>query len=65
MIDTTNNFLVGLLGNKVVIQRNVGWRALTKQEALNLAAWLVVLADDYFWEVDSEWRKTLEAVLNT
>lgn len=40
-----NRFFVGLQGENVMIMRPVPQR-LTKAEALNLAAWLVALADE-------------------
>jgi hypothetical protein len=43
-MDTTNHFWVGLRGQEIVIARQIRG-AMTKEAALNLAAWLVVLAD--------------------
>jgi hypothetical protein len=42
-MDITNMFLVGSMGDKIVIQIPPN-RPLSKDEALNLAAWLVALA---------------------
>lgn len=43
-LDSSNQFFVGVSGDRVVIQRNpVGY--LRKEEAINLAAWLMLLAD--------------------
>lgn len=58
-IDTLNRSLVGVRGDRVVIGR---FRAeLSKAEALNLAAWLVALAEDE----DHAFGPVLEAVRNT
>lgn len=43
-IDTTNRFLVGARGDSVIIMRRPN-AELSKEDALNLAAWLVALAD--------------------
>lgn len=43
-LDTTNHSLVGVRGDTIVIT-TLG-RELTKERAVNLAAWLVALADD-------------------
>lgn len=43
-VDTANHFLVGAQGETLVILNPPG-RPITRREALNLAAWLVVLAD--------------------
>lgn len=53
-----NRCAVGMRGERVVILR---FRAeLSKLEALNLAAWIVALADD-----DDEFKNLLQAVRNT
>lgn len=57
-IDTANRFLVGARGDDLVILRFA--RSVTKEEALNLAAWLVALADS-----KGEFPAILEAVQNT
>ena len=44
-MDTRNKFGVGTQGNMIVILTNPG-PVLNKEEALNLAAWLVAMADD-------------------
>jgi hypothetical protein len=44
-MDTFNKFMVGVQADKVVILNIVGPSYLSKDEALNLAAWLVSLAD--------------------
>jgi len=54
-----NKFLVGVLAGDIVIMRPK--QRLTKEEALNLAAWIVALADPS----GEQWEKTLEAVLET
>jgi hypothetical protein len=53
--DTTNDSFVGVQGDRIVILRP---RArMTKPEALRLAAWLVVLADE-----DQQFSVLLDAV---
>lgn len=42
-LDSSNEFLVGMKGDKVVIIRPK--MVLTRGEAVNLAVWLVALAD--------------------
>lgn len=54
-IDTLNRFFVGARGDKVVILK---FRTeISREEALNLAAWLVAIADH-----DGEFEMTLAAV---
>lgn len=60
MIDTTNKFMVGVLGERIVIPR-LG--TMTKAEALNLAAYLVVLADND--EDAPTFDELVEAIQNT
>jgi hypothetical protein len=55
--DTTNYFAVGVQGETIRVLRTGTLTALTKAEALNLAAHLVALADD-----KDEFDKLLEAV---
>lgn len=58
-IDTTNHFLVGVRGDGlIVVNQPVG--VISRERALNLAAWLVALADR-----DDKFEKLLEAVRNT
>jgi hypothetical protein len=57
-IDTTNLFWVGVKGEAIVVMRPR--QHMTKAEALNLAAYLVVLADE-----NDEFPALLEAVKNT
>ena len=57
MPDTGNHFTVETQGNDLVSLR-LGLR-LSKTEAMNLAAWLVALADD-----NDEFPALLEAVKN-
>ena len=51
-----NLFMVGASGECVRVMRNTGG-SLTKREALNLAAWLVAIADS-----DGAFHRELEAV---
>lgn len=55
-----NKFAVGLQGENVMVMFPVPQR-LSKKDALNLAAWIVVLAADD----DEEWEAMLEMVRNT
>lgn len=61
-----NKFLVGfqVMGELIVIGKSVPAR-LTKKDALNLAAWLVVMADENPGTKDSQFDKMLTEVLNT
>lgn len=55
-MDVSNKFLVSLGGDDVVILRQVPAR-LSKKDALNLAAYLVAMADDA-----EEFNELLDAV---
>ena len=55
-MDTANLFAVGSRGEIVTIGRQV--TPISKEEALNLAAWLVAMADDR-----DEFPALLEAIL--
>lgn len=57
-IDTTNWQLVGLMGDRITCVRLRF--ALSKSEALNLAAWLVAMADD-----DDAFGALLKAIQNS
>lgn len=57
-LDAANHFFVGVQGDKIVTLR--GSLRLSRDEALNLAAWLVVLADR-----DDEFGLLLEKVQNS
>ena len=60
-IDTINMFAVGVCEGKITIYSFIPCGArLPKADALNLAAWLVTLADD-----KDEFPALLEAVQNT
>jgi hypothetical protein len=54
-----NEFLVGIVAGDIMILRPK--QRMTKKEALNLAAWIVALADPS----GERWDKVLEAVLET
>lgn len=57
-MDTNNRFFVGKNGDRVIIMKAaVG--ALSRDDALNLAAWIVALTDE------DEFRKHLKAIQNT
>jgi hypothetical protein len=60
-MDTTNKFMVAGAAERLLILK-AQWLAqpITKADALNLAAWLVALADD-----DGAFPALLEAVQNT
>ena len=59
-IDTGNKFFVSMsVGGDVFILRRPG--SLSRHDALNLAAWLVAMAQ----ENEGEFEKLLEAVRNT
>lgn len=54
-----DGFMVGARGDKIAIM--AFGRELTKQQALNLAGWLVALADPG----GEEFKKYLDAICNT
>lgn len=54
-----NKFFVGIQGDNIVTMRPVPTR-MSKDDALNLAAWLAVLADER-----DQFQSILEAVQNT
>lgn len=60
-IDTTNKFMVGVRVDKIIIMMPPR-RELSKADALNLAAWLVTLADD---EPPHKFLSIVEAIQNT
>lgn len=60
MIDTSNDFLVGSNGEKVVIMNPP--RQMTHDQALRLAAWLVAIADG---EGSHKFADVLRAVQST
>jgi len=55
----TNKFLVGVGGDSIAITKPVP-PIMSKADALNLAAWLVALADD-----KEEFRELLEECLSS
>jgi hypothetical protein len=59
-IDTSNDFLVGVRGDDLVVMRPLRG-CITKAEALRLAAWLVVLADP----LGEQWAEVMAAVRTT
>jgi hypothetical protein len=62
-MDTANKFLVGALGDKIIIQGGGKVLApLSKEDALLLAAWLVALAA---LNPAKDFQPILDAVLGT
>ena len=59
-MDTMNKCFVAVMGDNLVIGRIP--HPLAKEDALNLAAWLVALAAE---DVDRDFTPLLKAVLNT
>lgn len=59
-IDTLNRFMVGARGDNITIMRFSP--LLSKEEALNLAAYLVCLADNS--PTHEEFHKVLSAIKN-
>lgn len=57
-LDASNKFFVGVQGDQIVIMNCTP--RITKADALNLAAWLVVLADS-----DDSFGLMLEKVQNS
>lgn len=60
-VDTTNYHMVAVGPNGSIVVLNPPIGPMTKSEALAYAAWIVALADP----LDQEFKKTLNAVLNT
>lgn len=60
-LDTSNKFMVGVSGAHIVMLRPPRG-SITKDDALNLAAWLVALADD---TPPHKFLSVMEAVQNT
>lgn len=60
-IDTFNQYGVGITGNRITVLNMKSLFSLRPDQALNLAAWLVVIADP----TGKEFPKVLEAVKNT
>lgn len=58
-IDTFNQFAVGVRGDEIIIGRSP-MPPLTRAEALNIAAWIVALAD-----VDDQFDELRREVENT
>jgi len=58
-MDTANKFFVGMQGDDIVFVKPVPQR-LAPEDALNLAAWIVALAN-----VDGTFKTLLDEVLNT
>jgi len=57
-IDTANDSIVGVQGENIIVMNLKN--PMTKEKALRLAAWLIVLADD-----EDKFEELLEAVRNT
>jgi hypothetical protein len=57
-IDATNKFMVGMNGDSIVVVNFE--RRMSKKDALNLAAWIVALADPMETEFVHVFRKVLE-----
>lgn len=59
--DTSNRFFVGATGDHIsILMPPPPQGVITRQEALNLAAWLVAIAD-----IDDEFDDLLQAIRNT
>jgi len=63
-IDTANRFMVGVFRDDLVFLRPVPQK-LSKDDALNLAAWIVALADDSGGDDDGDFQALLKAIRNT
>lgn len=60
--DTLNKFAVSSTGDQVVVLMPVHGRALSPQDALILAAWLVALAEPSLPDGAPRFAEVLEAV---
>ena len=58
---TFNKFLVGIRREEIVIQRQPA-QPMTKDDALRLALWLVMLADDRFGKEGGKFHAMLQFV---
>ena len=63
-VDTSNKFMVGIGEEDVVFMKPLPPR-IPKSDALNLAAYIVALADPDTGNEDGEFDKLLTAILNT
>jgi hypothetical protein len=59
-VDTSNRFFLGAQGEEIVFPILAVPRRLSKADALNLAAWLVAIADD-----EGKFPEMLKAVQST
>lgn len=62
-MDTFNYGMVGVQGDSLVVMQPLRLQRMTKPQALQVAAWLVALADDS--EGHAEFQKLLAAVMAT
>ena len=58
-----NDFLVGVQGGETIVILRPVPQQITKAQALNLAAWLVVLADDRAGDSGGKFDAAMQAVL--
>lgn len=63
-IDTMNKFGVGLCGESIVLLGSIP-RQLSRSDALTLAAWLVVLADNRMGKTGGEFQQVLTEICNS
>ncbi len=59
-IDTSNEFIVGAIGDDLTVMLAPRLQRITKDQALRFAAWLVAMADD-----DNKFPEILKAIQNT
>lgn len=59
-IDTSNEFIVGAIGDDLTVMLAPRLQHISKDQALRLAAWLVAMADD-----DNKFPEILKAIQNT
>ena len=57
-----NKWLIGSQGDMIVVGRPMAAARMSKEEALELAAWLVAIASD---NIEEDFKTVLNEVLNT
>ena len=61
-METSNKFLVGAQGENIIVGLPMRAARMTKEDALNLAAWIVALATP---DAEKEFTPVLNAVLRS
>lgn len=59
-----NKFFVGVGGNDIIFMRPIPQK-ISKSDAIELAAWIVCLADDNMGKEGGQFKTALNDVMNT